>query len=212
MCLINLPIQIQVTSILLYIILLVIYFIIRFGLEPEQRILSLDMAICLWRLVFTVQTPVNLIGNWLHFLEEHPNIRGIPKDTWNMFLNFSEQCDIDKYDDTEAWPSLFDDFVDYERYRLMNLDNKTSVVNVENHCTNMEEILNPSGTMTTPSSSLSTPTETTSTRPNSMVNNETSSKCGDEGSSTCLDDKDLYRMSASSSPLPSNCYRSNDIL
>lgn len=34
-----------------------------------------------------------------------------------MFLNFSEQCDINNYDDTEAWPSLFDDFVDYEKAR-----------------------------------------------------------------------------------------------
>lgn len=37
-----------------------------------------------------------------------------------MFLNFSEQCDINNYDDTEAWPSLFDDFVDYEKCRIEN--------------------------------------------------------------------------------------------
>lgn len=78
------------------------------------------MAISLWKLVFTVHTP-ELLGNWIHFLEQHPSIRGIPKDTWNMFLNFSEQCDINNYDDTEAWPSLFDDFVDYERSRLTTL-------------------------------------------------------------------------------------------
>ncbi|XP_053964041.1 DCN1-like protein 3 [Anastrepha ludens] len=95
-------------------------FTFRFGLEPDQRILSLDMAISLWKLVFTVHTP-ELLRNWIHFLERHPSIRGIPKDTWNMFLNFSEQCDINNYDDTEAWPSLFDDFVDYERSRLTTL-------------------------------------------------------------------------------------------
>ncbi|KAM7342044.1 defective in cullin neddylation 1 domain containing SCCRO3 isoform 1-T1 [Cochliomyia hominivorax] len=92
-------------------------FTFRFGLEPDQRILSLDMAISLWKLVFTVHTP-DLLSKWVHFLEQHPSIRGIPKDTWNMFLNFSEQCDINNYDDTEAWPSLFDDFVDYEKSRL----------------------------------------------------------------------------------------------
>lgn len=86
-------------------------------MEPDQRILSLDMAISLWKLVFTVHTP-DLLSKWIHFLEQHPSIRGIPKDTWNMFLNFSEQCDINNYDDTEAWPSLFDDFVDYEKSRL----------------------------------------------------------------------------------------------
>ncbi|KAL9917662.1 defective in cullin neddylation 1 domain containing SCCRO3 [Glossina fuscipes fuscipes] len=100
-------------------------FTFRFGLEPDQRILSLDMAISLWKLVFTVHTP-ELLNNWVHFLEQHPSIRGIPKDTWNMFLNFSEQCDIYNYDDTEAWPSLFDDFVDYEKARLETLQTNTT--------------------------------------------------------------------------------------
>lgn len=92
-------------------------FTFRFGLEPGHRILSLDMAISLWRLVFTVHTP-DILARWLHFLEQHQNIRGVPKDTWNMFLNFVETCDITQYDDTEAWPSLFDDFVEYEQERL----------------------------------------------------------------------------------------------
>lgn len=101
-------------------------FTFRFGLEPDHRILSLEMAIILWRLVFTLHKP-ELLDRWLYFLEQHPNIRGIPKDTWNMFLNFSEQCDINNYDDTEAWPSLFDDFVDYEKSRLSgNLDETNS--------------------------------------------------------------------------------------
>uniref|UniRef100_A0A182WIU5 Defective in cullin neddylation protein n=1 Tax=Anopheles minimus TaxID=112268 RepID=A0A182WIU5_9DIPT len=91
-------------------------FTFRFGLEPGHRILSLDMAISLWRLVFTVHTP-DILQRWLDFLEQHQHIRGVPKDTWNMFLNFVETCDIENYDDTEAWPSLFDDFVDYERER-----------------------------------------------------------------------------------------------
>ncbi|ALC42339.1 CG13322 [Drosophila busckii] len=91
-------------------------FTFRFGLDPDQRVLSLEMAIDLWKLVFTVQTP-DLFANWIDFLEKHPNIRRIPKDTWNMYLNFTEQCDIENYDDTEAWPSLFDDFVEYEKNR-----------------------------------------------------------------------------------------------
>lgn len=91
-------------------------FTFMFGLEPGYRILCLDMAIILWRLVFTVHTP-KILEQWLQFLEQHPNIRGVPKDTWNMFLNFAETCDITAYDDTEAWPSLFDDFVEYETDR-----------------------------------------------------------------------------------------------
>lgn len=100
-------------------------FTFRFGLEPGHRILTLEMAISLWRLVFTVHTPEILV-RWLDFLEKNPTIRGIPKDTWNMFLNFAESCDITQYDADEAWPSLFDDFVEYENDRLnQNLTNTT---------------------------------------------------------------------------------------
>ena len=37
-------------------------------------------------------------------------MRGIPRDTWNMFLNFVNTVgsDLSQYDDAEAWPSLFD--------------------------------------------------------------------------------------------------------
>lgn len=98
-------------------------FTFRFGLEPGHRIVSLEMAILLWQLVFTVHTPP-ILERWLFFLGQHPNIRGVPKDTWNMFLNFSETFDITSYDDTEAWPSLFDDFVEYETDRANQNDVK----------------------------------------------------------------------------------------
>lgn len=94
-----------------------------FGLEPGFRIVSLDMAVILWRLVFSVHTPA-ILERWLWFLEQHPNIRGVPKDTWNMFLNFAETVDITAYDDTEAWPSLFDDFVEYETDRTNQNESK----------------------------------------------------------------------------------------
>jgi len=47
-------------------------------------------------------------------------VRGIPRDTWNMFLNFTIAVgsDLSQYDDTEAWPSLFDDFVEFENDQL----------------------------------------------------------------------------------------------
>ena len=37
-----------------------------------------------------------------------------------MFLNFVEAVgnDLSHYDDTEAWPSLFDDFVEFENDQL----------------------------------------------------------------------------------------------
>ncbi|XP_069124157.1 DCN1-like protein 3 [Argopecten irradians] len=92
----------------------------KFGLDAEtgQRTLPIDMTISLWKLVFS-QTEPPIVQRWLEFLEVHPNIRGIPRDTWDMFLNFTEQVgdDLGSYDDTEAWPSLFDDFVENENDR-----------------------------------------------------------------------------------------------
>lgn len=90
-------------------------FTFKFGLEPAERSLRIDMAMILWKLVFTIREPP-ILDRWLRFLECHANIRGIPRDTWYMFLNFSDTVgnDLSTYDDTEAWPSLFDDFVEYE--------------------------------------------------------------------------------------------------
>lgn len=81
-----------------------------------QRILPVDTAVVLWKLIFNGREPA-ILQRWLNFLESQDNIRGIPKDTWNMFFNFAESVsngDLSNYDDTEAWPSVFDDFVEYE--------------------------------------------------------------------------------------------------
>lgn len=96
-------------------------FTFKFGLDVNtgQRILPSDIAVVLWRLVFTNNAPA-ILDRWLQYLESNTHIRGIPKDTWNMFLNFCEFIgdDLSTYDDTEAWPSLFDDFVEYENDQL----------------------------------------------------------------------------------------------
>ena len=98
----------------------------KFGLESGQRTLPTEVAIVLWKLVFHQNEPP-ILDRWLDFLSSHPSIRGIPKDTWDMFLNLTEAVgdDLSSYDDTEAWPSLFDDFVEYENDRQnQNVTNK----------------------------------------------------------------------------------------
>ncbi|CAH0397889.1 unnamed protein product [Chilo suppressalis] len=96
-------------------------FTFKFGLDVSsgQRILPTDIAVLLWRLVFTNNEP-HVLERWLGYLENNAQIRGIPKDTWYMFLNFCEFVgdDLSTYDDTEAWPSLFDDFVEYENDQM----------------------------------------------------------------------------------------------
>lgn len=84
-----------------------------FGLDVEdgQRTLPTPEAMDLWKLVFTKNKPIFLDG-WFSFLNEN-QVKGISRDTWNMFLHFSETIkpDFSNYDESEAWPSLFDEFV-----------------------------------------------------------------------------------------------------
>ncbi|RXN25914.1 DCN1 3 [Labeo rohita] len=96
-------------------------FTFQFGLDAEQgqRSLQRSIAIALWRLVFTLDTPP-LLERWLDFLSENPcAVRGISRDTWNMFLNFTQSIgqDLSNYSEDEAWPSLFDSFVEWETER-----------------------------------------------------------------------------------------------
>ncbi|XP_062270309.1 DCN1-like protein 3 [Platichthys flesus] len=96
-------------------------FTFQFGLDAEegQRSLQREIAIALWRLVFTQDTP-SILERWLDFLGENtPGIRGISRDTWNMFLNFTQAIgpDLSNYSEDEAWPSLFDTFVEWELER-----------------------------------------------------------------------------------------------
>lgn len=96
-------------------------FAFRFALDVEcgQRSLPVEVAISLWRLVFTHQS-VPLLERWIQFLEQNPSpVRAIPRDTWHMFLHLVDAVgdDLSRYDDTEAWPSLFDDFVEWANDR-----------------------------------------------------------------------------------------------
>ena len=92
-------------------------FTFSFGLDHStgQRSLPVEMAIPLWDLVFTHNKPI-ILDRWFAFLKEN-EVRGISRDTWNMFLPFVNTIlpDFSNYDESEAWPSLFDDFVEYEQ-------------------------------------------------------------------------------------------------
>lgn len=78
-------------------------FTFNFGLDDGMRILSLDMAMSLWRLVYSIHRPSDdVLERWLNFLVKE-NIKSIQRDTWMMFQNFSESFDINSYDSDEAW-------------------------------------------------------------------------------------------------------------
>jgi DCN1-like protein 3 len=86
-----------------------------------QRTLPLDMAIAMWRLVFSgMNTTPTVLPQWFEYLEKrNGDVRVISRDTWEMFLVFVETVgdDLGSYNDCEAWPTLLDDFVEYENDR-----------------------------------------------------------------------------------------------
>ena len=69
-----------------------------------------DMAIALWRLVFSQNEPP-ILSRWLNFLQspDGPMVRSMQEDAWNMFLHLCETVgpDLSTYTEDDAWPSLF---------------------------------------------------------------------------------------------------------
>lgn len=86
------------------------------GQKKTKNRLCVETAAQLWRVVFRETDRPPLVDKWLEFLAANADQIGwISRDTWNLFLVLVRRCahDLSTYDETEAWPSLFDDFVHF---------------------------------------------------------------------------------------------------
>lgn len=97
-------------------------FTFTFGLDYSsgQRTLPIELALPLWDLVFTQNRPA-ILDQWFNFLKTN-DVKGVSRDTWSMFLPFINTVapDLHNYDESEAWPSLFDDFVEFHKGQTSN--------------------------------------------------------------------------------------------
>eukprot|EP00045_Choanoeca_perplexa_P005532 m.46734 g.46734 ORF g.46734 m.46734 type:complete len:204 (-) comp13171_c0_seq1:10-621(-) len=92
-------------------------FAFTFALDKEkgERVLPLEVAMGMWQLVFSSeQHPSKHLPSFFEFLQQG-SVRGITRDTWELYLTFTEQVDLEcsNYSEEEAWPSLLDEYVEY---------------------------------------------------------------------------------------------------
>ena len=96
----------------------------HYGLIDGQRCVMTSNAISLWRLFYSKHvTKPEIFDRWIEYLDDDVN-NEIPKtitcDTWTIFPQFAKFIQLngyEAYDDSEAWPCLFDGFVENQLRR-----------------------------------------------------------------------------------------------
>ncbi|KAG8953924.1 hypothetical protein FRC04_000907 [Tulasnella sp. 424] len=97
------------------------FYIFCFNLmkKAEARVMEMELATAAWSVV--LQPKYSIIERLLEFIAEHPSYKAVNKDLWSMTLEFCltlEERSIAEWNDEESWPSLLDEFVDWEKKRI----------------------------------------------------------------------------------------------
>lgn len=90
----------------------------KLSLEESHKTMSAETAVALLDLVVPVKASRPHLASFVEFLNTAP-ARRISFDEWCQFLSFSNSvnADVSNYDDSAAWPLLFDEFVEWFRKR-----------------------------------------------------------------------------------------------
>lgn len=90
-----------------------------FSREKGQKCVQLETALAMWQLLVTPEK-WKRVGSWCEFLRQRHK-RAISKDTWTQLLEFMStiEDDFSNYDENGAWPYLIDEFVAWEKERMI---------------------------------------------------------------------------------------------
>ncbi|KAL0084183.1 potentiating neddylation domain-containing protein [Phycomyces blakesleeanus] len=80
-----------------------------------QKCMDVEVACEIWNMLLANSFPLTV--QFVDFLREADPVRVINKDQWSNFFEFvsSVSDDLIDYDETSAWPVLFDEFVAWKR-------------------------------------------------------------------------------------------------
>ncbi|CDS05733.1 hypothetical protein LRAMOSA08261 [Lichtheimia ramosa] len=83
--------------------------------NKDQKCMDVEVASALWSMLLGSKFPI--VNDFLTFLQEKCPVRVVNRDQWQSFLEFAATVspDLSEYDETSAWPVLFDEYVEWKR-------------------------------------------------------------------------------------------------
>mmetsp|Transcript_40072 Transcript_40072/g.55682 ORF Transcript_40072/g.55682 Transcript_40072/m.55682 type:complete len:225 (-) Transcript_40072:10-684(-) len=90
--------------------------------EPRQKTLDLETASQMLGLVLASSPHTE---NFLLYLQKQKEYKALTLDQWQGFLRFSEETlpDLSNYDESQAWPLIIDNFVEWSQRKIINDNN-----------------------------------------------------------------------------------------
>ena len=81
--------------------------------SDRQTLLPKETAIVMWGCVLEKTNRCPFFIEWKTYLERDPEVKGINKDTWKMFLEFCLKMDktFSNYSEDDVWPNVIDSFM-----------------------------------------------------------------------------------------------------